>query len=109
VTTYDLYGSRTLTPSDLCAGLAETLGLAFEERESYYRGVYHHARDPAGEEFEVQPNDVPGDDGGTEPMEDRFAAYTVLLYVNAAGRGDEIRALLDRVPGLEFLRRDTVV
>jgi len=108
VTTYDLYGSRTLTAGELSARLAESLGLQFEERESLYRGVYHHARDPAGEEFEVQPNDVPGDDGGTEPMDDRFADYAVLLYVNAVERGDELRDLLDRVPGLVFLRRDTV-
>jgi hypothetical protein len=108
VTTYDLYGSRTLTAGDLCARLGVALGLAFDERESSYRGAYHRAGGIGREEFEVQPNDVPGDDGGREPMEERFADVPLLLYVNATERGDEVRHLLSDVPGLVFLHRDTV-
>lgn len=107
MTTYDLYGTVTLTVQELCARVADVLALDFAEHESDYRGVYHLAGDHLGEHFEVQPNAIPGDAGG-EPdlMEERFAEYPVLLYVNRSGRADERREALAAI-GLVHLRRDS--
>lgn len=101
--TFDLYGARELTIDELCAAVAGALGVSFVEHDSSFRGRYFLAD---GEpRLEVQPNQVPGDDGELDAMESEFVAYPTLLYVYGSDRPDEVRDRLAAVAGLAFLRR----
>jgi hypothetical protein len=102
---YDLYGTRTLAVEELSAAVEDALALNLERHESgYLGGDYFVAGDLRGEHFVVQRNHV--DDGDEEEVaEPEFANYPTLLQVNATLRGDELKARLSSIDGLDFLRR----
>lgn len=105
--TYDLYGT-SFSPEQLRDQLSELLGVEFTAHDSSYKGEYFWAGDLRGEQFEIQPNQIPGDDGEWDLMEEDFAEYQVLLYVNRTERPDEVRELLRTVPELAHLRREVI-
>jgi hypothetical protein len=101
--TFDLYGSPNLTADELCAAVGTVLAASFVEHDSSFRGRYFLA--DGVPRLEVQPNQVPGDDGELEPMEPEFVDYPMLLYVQGSDYPDEIRDRLAGIAGLAFLRR----
>ena len=100
--TYDVYGTGSMTASELRDRIAPLLGVTFEERESLYWGIYHCAGPLARDDFRILTN-VYEDPEELPYME--FADVPVLLEVNEPERPDELRALLTSLPGLVLLRR----
>lgn len=99
---YDLYGSKTLSITEVRDVVARATGLDLRPRESYQMGgTYYRGGDVGGPGVVIQHN---ADEDG-EPVEDGFAEYGVLVRLNDFDRADEVRALLERVDGLEFLLR----
>jgi hypothetical protein len=101
--TFDLYGAPELTADEVCAAVGAALGVSFVEHDSSFRGRYFRA--DGVPRLEVQPNQVPGDDGEFEAMEPEFVEYPTLLYVYGSDRPDEVRDQLAGITGLAFLRR----
>ncbi|MGE5829925.1 MAG: hypothetical protein ACM30G_16415 [Micromonosporaceae bacterium] len=101
--TFDLYGSPDLDAEELSAVVSTALGADFIEHDSSFRGRYFLA--DGAPRLEVQPNQVPGDDGEFEAMESEFAEFRTLLYVYGTDRPDEVRDRLAGITGLAFLRR----
>ncbi|HEX6498442.1 MAG TPA: hypothetical protein VF054_05350, partial [Micromonosporaceae bacterium] len=102
--TSDLYGT-TLDAERLRDRLHEVLDVEFVARESSFKGDYYLAGSRSGEHFEIQPNQIPGDWGEWDLMEEDFAEYPMLLYVYRTERADELRNRLREVPELVHLRR----
>lgn len=103
--TFDLYGTSSMTPTQLRDRLTPLLGTGFQERESSYWGIYFLGGDPRGEHFRIVDN-VHEDPEELPYME--FAHVPVLLEANEPERPDELRALLTSVPGLVLLRRSEI-
>lgn len=103
---YDLYGTREMTIDDLQRAAGSALTISFSQRDNADLGSYYYAT--AGDEtFDICRNfadDRPED----EVLRPEFADYPVLLFVSRTQRGDEIRALLADISGLDFLRRETL-
>ncbi len=101
MTTFDLYGTSALTPTELRDGLGSLLEISFHERESSYVGIYFLGGDPRGEHFRILDNvhDDPDELPYTE-----FPDTRVILEVNATQRPEVIRKLLAAVPELALLR-----
>ena len=93
---YDLYGSASLTPTDLREQVGRELGLVFEEHAGGYR--YRDGR--RGEELVIRAAEPAGDGQAESPT------YQTLLEVNRSPRADELLPVLSALPGLTFLRRD---
>jgi hypothetical protein len=104
VTTYDVYGTSSLTAPQLRDRVGALLDVAFREHDSSYLGVYYRAGDPGGEHLVILANvhDDPDELPRTE-----FAGVPVLLEVNATERPEALRALLGAVAGLELLHSTT--
>lgn len=99
---YDLYGSKTLPITELRDVVAGATGLNLRPRDSYQMGgLYYRGGEVGGPGVVIQHN---ADEDG-EPVEDAFAEYTVLVRLNGLDRADEVRAVLERVDGLDFLLR----
>lgn len=89
---YDLYGVKGLTVFEVRLKVEESLKVSFEERESTYQGgVYYRFGDGESERFVVKGNVDPFDG---EAVEQKFAEYPVLIYVDMTTRSEEIRRLL---------------
>lgn len=99
--TYDIYGTSSLTATQLRDRLTALLDRDFEERESSYLGVYYKAGSLGGEHLVILDN-VHEDPDELPVLE--FASVPVILEVNATQRPDELRELLAGVPGLTLLR-----
>jgi hypothetical protein len=104
---YDLYGTRGMTVEELRDELETRLNVTFVARYSDDIGSYFKASGLGNENFSIQPNFEDNWDED-EVQEPEFANHPVLLYVNRTERGDDVRDELSEIPGLEFLRRDTL-
>jgi hypothetical protein len=71
-----LYGVRRGTVDETATALADRLACTFQERDSYYVGVYRVADIGPTEVKVVAQPDPEGD-----PLEDDFAEYQTLVYV----------------------------
>lgn len=101
--TYDLYGSRSDSLSEMCMALASVLGVTFELHDSdYMGGDYYVAGSLAGEHFIVCKNVIRNCDDMPEPD---YPEFTIIVEVNANERPDDVRQLLARIEGLQFLHR----
>lgn len=108
MTTFDMYGTTSCSVEELSAVLADRLAVTFTERESDYRGLYRTAALADGTRLEIQPNIIPGDDGGDDLYAVEHPDVPVLVFVTSPA---EVGALGERVPaaaGLTLLRSERV-
>jgi hypothetical protein len=105
VKTFDVYGTSSMTPAQLRDRLTSLLKTGFQERESSYWGIYFLGGDPRREHFRILDN-VHDDPEELPYLE--FADVPVVLEVNEPDRPDELRELLESVPGLVLLRRKEI-
>ncbi|MYS92552.1 MULTISPECIES: hypothetical protein [Streptomyces] len=103
---FDRYGTCTHTAEDLVRLVSACLGVAFTERESDYRGVYHVA-DLDGVRVEVQPNEIPGDDED-EPCNAANPECHVLVLTTTPLPDPTLRTRLESVEGLVHLGHESV-
>lgn len=102
---YDLYGTMTMSISQLRDLIARALAITFAMHDSAFRGgTYFRAGDIGGEEFVIQRNSFEFDDE-QEVAEPEFARYPVIFWVAWTERGDELKQELAVIEGLDFLRR----
>ncbi|MER6076610.1 hypothetical protein ABT187_49825 [Streptomyces sp. NPDC001817] len=102
MTDHHIYGTSVHTKNELVTLLSERLGLAFTERDSYYRGAYYLATLPNGR-IEIQPNPIPGDDGEEDLYRPEHPTTNVLLLVTTPVPDAALQARLDAVEGLVHL------
>ncbi|MFD4976983.1 hypothetical protein [Streptomyces sp. NPDC058424] len=106
MTDHHTYGTSTHTASELVRLVSDRLGLAFTERDSYYRGVYHLASIPNGR-IEIQPNPIPGDDDEDDLYVPERPAAQVLLLTITPTPDPALQARLDSIEGLIHLDQET--
>jgi hypothetical protein len=107
MTDHYTYGTSTHTADELVRLVSDCLGLAFTERDSDYRGVYHLASSP-NERIEIQPNPIPGDDGEDELYAPEHPAAQVLLLITTAVPDLALHTRLGSIEGLIRLNHETV-
>ncbi|MFD3481379.1 hypothetical protein [Streptomyces sp. NPDC058695] len=106
MTDYDIYGTSSHTASELVRLASSCLGLAFTERESYYRGIYHRADSPDGE-IEIQPNPIPGDYSEDDLYVAEHPTVQVLLLTTTPALNPALREQLVAVEGLVHLKHES--
>ncbi|MDQ1026001.1 hypothetical protein QF035_003583 [Streptomyces umbrinus] len=104
MTEYTTYGTRTHSASELAQVVTSSLGLAFVERDSDYRGVYYKADRPDGR-VEIQPNLIPGDDGEDDLYASEHPTVGVLLLTKNSAPDPVLQARLESIDGLVLLDR----
>jgi len=110
---YEMYGSREATLQGICALLSSSLGLTFEEHESYYLGEYFLARGPAGQEITVESNQLEDEDG-IYTREEEFPDYGTLVRLEyrapalAEGQAaaDQLSGAIEKTQKLILLQRN---
>ncbi|MFF9806048.1 hypothetical protein ACF1G5_13100 [Streptomyces coeruleorubidus] len=102
-----VYGTSAHTASDLVELVTACLGMAFAERESDYRGVYHVA-DGGGVRIEIQPNKIPWDCGEEELYDLEHPAAQVLVLTTTRGPDLTLQACLDSIEELMLLSHESV-
>ncbi|MFE5923890.1 hypothetical protein [Streptomyces sp. NPDC056468] len=93
---------HTYGTSELVRLVGDCLGLVFSERDSDYRGVYHLAGIQNGR-TEIQPNAIPGDDGGDDLYAPEQPAAQVLLLTITSTPDPALHARLGSIEGLIHL------
>jgi hypothetical protein len=108
-TIYDVYGLSEPVLGNELLRLAEALGVAWEEHDSDYRGIYFLASGQpfGGGRLLVQANDL-RDEAGSYLQLPAFPQYRFLLFVNRCARADEVRARLRTLPQWRFLQRQVL-
>ncbi|MGY0021232.1 hypothetical protein [Streptomyces sp. cg35] len=106
MTDYDTYGTSSHTADELVRLVGGRLGLAFNEHDSYFRGVYHRAESPDGH-IEIQPNLIPGDDGEDDLYAADYPTVQVLLLTTTPALNPALRAQLDSIEGLVHLNHES--
>ncbi|GAA3776479.1 hypothetical protein [Streptomyces chiangmaiensis] len=101
-TVFDTYGTNAYTARDLSDLLADRLDVIFAERESDYRGVYFLATLADMTRLQVQPNDIPGDDGD-DLYEGANPDMSVLFLVTSPAAARPLDDELSAVEGLTRL------
>jgi hypothetical protein len=102
--TYDLYGTKYLSLALARAQIKDLAGILLEERDStYHSGVYYFQGDSGSEHF-ILKNNIDPFDG--EAVEQAFADYPVLFYVNATNRSLELMGMLKVEGGFSLLRHE---
>jgi hypothetical protein len=107
MTDHHTYGTSTHTAAELVRFVSDRLGLVFTERDSDYRGVYHLGNIPNGR-IEIQPNLIPGDDGGEELYAPEHPAAQVLLLTTTPTPVPALPTRLGSIEGLIHLNHETV-
>ncbi|MGI5425906.1 hypothetical protein [Streptomyces sp. CA-179760] len=102
---FDTYGTSTHTADDLLQLVSTRLGMTFAERESHFLGIYHIARDH-GVEIQIQPNEIPGDDG-EEPYDSAHPEHRVLVLTTTPAPDPVLSARLNSIEGLVHLSRES--
>lgn len=103
----DLYGFKTGDIPGRRAELEAVFAAPMEPHESSYLGEYDLLRLDSGARLRLQANRDAED--GSALAEDDFPEHSLLIYVESKDQADELREqLLDRVSGIEFLRREMV-
>ncbi|MFE3329228.1 hypothetical protein, partial [Streptomyces sp. NPDC059176] len=98
--------SRPITPpaKELAGLLADRLDVTFTERESDYLGVSFLATLADTTRLQVQPNDIPGDDGEDDLYDDEHPDVSVLLLITSPAAAEPLNIELSTVGGLTRLR-----
>jgi hypothetical protein len=105
---YDVYGLAEPTLGREPARLAEILGVAWEERDSDYRGRYFQAPESSGGgRLLLQANDLRDETGDYLQLPD-FPDYRYLLFVDESMRPDDVKSRLAGLSHWRFLRRREV-
>ncbi|MFJ4370593.1 hypothetical protein ACIP4S_41580 [Streptomyces chartreusis] len=102
MTDHHTYGTSGHTVSELVRLVSDRCSLAFSERESFYRGIYHLADSPDGR-IEIQPNPIPGDDGEDELYAPEHHGARVLLLITTPAADPTLQARLASIQGLTHL------
>ncbi|MCU0124080.1 hypothetical protein N8H41_08830 [Pseudomonas vlassakiae] len=103
-TVYDLYGAEKSCLLSARSDVEKALGETFEERDSSYQGgVYYMWGKSDSENFVLKLNADPFDG---DPVEQNYASYKILLYVNATNRSTEIEELISQGGGFKLLRHE---
>lgn len=102
---YDLYGIDAATLNDAAKLVVALLPLPFRPHDSSYIGHYFLAGGEGDETFKLRENIDP-DDG--EPAEGNHASHKFLLYVDASGRGSDLRQTLQAHQGITLLRHESL-
>ncbi|SDS86431.1 hypothetical protein [Pseudomonas trivialis] len=101
---YDLYGAEKSCLLSARSDLERALGETFEERDSSYQGgIYYMWGRNDSENFVLKLNIDPFDG---DPVEQDYASYKVLLYVNATNRSSDIEKLISQVSVFKLLRHE---
>jgi hypothetical protein len=106
---YDLYGFKSDDIEFLREMIEELLNIKMEARDNMSRGEYYKFENLDHEHYLLQINlDVTDEEfGEVWPQEDDFKDFKVILYVDSlksVDRSEELKLLLLKIPGLEFLR-----
>jgi len=102
---YDLYGTKTLSITELRDAIESALTIRFSPHDSvYYGGEYFRAGEVGGEELVIQLNTFEYG-GSIEVAEPDHRGYPVIFWVAWTERGDELRERLATIGELDFLRR----
>ena len=107
MTDHHTYGTSTHTADELVRLASDRLELAFTERDSDYRGVYHLASGP-NERIEIQPNPIPGNDGEDDLYAPEHPSAQVLLLTTTPTPNPAPHARLSSLEGLIHLNHETV-
>jgi hypothetical protein len=83
-----LFGVRRAGVDDTAAALAARLSCTFQARDSDYLGHYRKASTGSADIRVVAQPDPDGD-----PLEDAFADYATLIYVETAGEAPPLAGL----------------
>lgn len=103
---YDLYGAEKSCLLSARSDLERALGETFEERDSSYQGgIYYMWGRSDSENFVLKLNIDPFDG---DPVEQDYASYKVLLYVNATNRSSDIEKLISQVSVFKLLRHEVL-
>jgi len=105
---YDIYGFETDDMESISSLIEKTLGIKFEERDSYYYGgiYYNCGDDPEEENFSIQHNYNAFDE---EWEEEDYTHLKTLLHVNNTETGDQIeRILKNAIPAIVLIERKEI-
>jgi hypothetical protein len=113
---YDYYGATDADLARVSEFIRKAIGVVFQLRHSDEKGDYYLAKDAAGEELTLEPNELEDEEGKYFQQAD-FAEYPVLLFASHRQAGvhstspglDGLRQKLAGVDGLTFLQRNRVV
>lgn len=101
---YDVYGAEKSCLLSAKSDLERALEETFEERHSSYQGgIYYMWGRSDSENFVLKLNIDPFDG---DPVEQNYASYKILLYVNATNRSTDIEKVISQGGGFELLRHE---
>lgn len=101
---YDLYGAEKSCLLSARNDVERALGEIFEERDSSYQGgIYYMWGRSDSENFVLKLNIDPLDG---DPVEQNYASYKILLYVNATNRSADIEKVISQGGGFKLLRHE---
>lgn len=105
--TYDLYGFKDAHLEVAQAAVEQALTIKFNPHESLYLGgEYYRFGNVGEEEFILQKNFNSFEQEWTEA---EFQEMSVLLYVNATKRSEEIESkLTSSIGGISLLKRESL-
>ncbi|WP_449124234.1 hypothetical protein [Pseudomonas viridiflava] len=101
---YDLYGAEESCLLSARIEVERALGETFEERDSSYQGVIYYMWGRSGSENFVLKLNIDPFDG--DPVEQNYAGYKILLYVNATNRSTDIEKMISQEGGFKLLRHE---
>lgn len=96
---YRSYGTSTHSADALVRLVGDRLGTVFAAHESYFRGVYYLAKGPE-RRIEIQPNAIPGDDGGDDLYDEERPEVQVLVLTRTPAPDPILERLLASIDGL---------
>jgi hypothetical protein len=104
---YDLYGAQAWSVDELGKSIGAALGVQFVLHDSdYLGGEYLLWSGAGGERLLIQENQIE-DEEGKYLQEPDFPTFKTIFLVEKTLRGDIYRGQLEKVRGLEFLRRQS--
>ena len=99
-----LYGIRKSSLSEAKVSAESMLGFFFAERDSFYQaGIYYDFGAGGEEQFVLKKNIDPFDG---DPVEQDFASFPILFYINSTDRPSELIALMTNTENFELLRQE---
>lgn len=103
MSTYDEYGSVSLTPEELRDRVVAELGLTFEERDSsYWNGLYYSAHGVDGEEIRIVDN-RPSDEPEGPPYAEEYPEFKAVLSVSDTRRSASLATVLTAIADVRHL------
>ena len=107
-TATDVYGIESSDIDQARVALESALGIQLEGRYSDYLGEHYRGILPSGVSLQLRRNEDPAHDEQSDPpheqyAEPEFTPFPLLLYVSGNALYD-VRAIVERVPGVSFLQ-----